>query len=566
MPRLVNLRVQTNNNYSPLNRLSGAPNLMMKNFFAVALVVLSTSVVAEGATHRYLVATTHPFHGQFAGGAKDGVDLTTRDVESFTSVNGFAAELSDEEVAALRQSSEVKYIEPELERHAFASVRNVTGQTVPYGINSVRAPETWVAAKGGAINVAILDTGIDYKHPDLAAAYAGGFNEITKTTDPMDDNGHGTHCAGIIGAADNALGVVGVAPSVRIWSVKVLGATGSGSDTNIIKAIDWVIAKKAEVGGNWIMSLSLGSTDSSTIEQAAFQRAADAGILTFAASGNESTATVPAAVDYPAAYSTVIAVGATDSSNLVADFSNQGPELGVVAPGVDVLSTLPVGTGSIGYVTASGTTYGTPGIDGSPKTSVTAKFVNCGLGQAGEFPSSVSGKIALIKRGNITFGEKVKNAKAAGAIAIVVYNKDSSAINWTLLSTDPADQTFAWPLAVGMSDVDGATLLAHPDATITVTYAPDDYGVLSGTSMATPHAAGVAALVWSVAPTASVTAVRQALLNTAKDLGTSGVDPVYGHGLVDAIDAAKLLAPSAFGSGATPVPAPVPSGRRILHH
>ncbi|MEO8035375.1 MAG: S8 family serine peptidase [Acidobacteriota bacterium] len=536
----------------------------MKNVFAIALVLGTSSVVAEGATRRYLVATTHPFHGHLAGGVRDGMDLTARDTDSFQSVNGFAAELSDEEVSALRKSPEVRFIEPELERHATA-IRNVAGQTTPYGIDSVRAPETWTAGRGAKINVAVLDTGIDYRHPDLAAAYAGGYNEVARTSDPLDDNGHGTHCAGTIAAADNSLGVVGVAPAVQLWSVKVLNAQGSGSDTNIIKAIDWVIAKKQEVGGNWVMSLSLGSADSSVIEAAAFQKAADAGILIFAASGNESTATLPAPIGFPAAYPGVIAVGAIDSKDHLASFSNQGPELGVVAPGVDVLSTLPVGRGSIGYLSAAGTTYGAPGLDGSPKGTVTGRFVYCSLGQSGDFPSAVNGNIALIKRGTNTFAEKVKNAKAAGATAVVIFNKDTSALNWTLISaTDLSDLTFAWPLSVGISGVDGAALLAHPDDTITVTYAADDYGVLSGTSMATPHAAGVAALVWSVAPSASVSAVRQALLNTAKDLGNSGVDDAYGHGLIDAIDAAKLLAPSAFGAGAAPVPTPPPSGRRIL--
>jgi len=145
-------------------------------------------------------------------------------------------------------------------------------------------------------------------------------------------------------------------------------------------------------------------------------------------------------------------------------------------------------------------------------------------------------------------------------------NLDTSAMNWTLIGTDPADKTFDWPLAVGVSLEDGTWLQQHPDASITVTFRADDYGMMSGTSMATPHVAGVAALAWSVAPSATAKQVRQALLATAHDLGTTGVDPVYGYGLADATDAAKALAPGAFGSGGTPVtPLPVP-GRRILRH
>lgn len=536
---------------------------MMRKFFAISLLLCSTSLIAEGTSRRYLVATRHPFAGRLAGISRDAADIAVPNAEAFTSVNGFVAELTDEELAEIRKSPEVKFVEPEIERHAL-DVRAPDRQTIPYGINLVRAPETWVAARGGAINVVVLDTGLDYRHPELAGAYAGGYNMVAKTDDPMDDNGHGTHCAGSIAAADNSAGVVGVAPEVRLWAIKVLDTKGSGSNSNIIKGVDWVIAKKQELGGNWVMSLSLGSADSSNIEKAAFQRAADAGVLTFAASGNESVAGVPAPVGFPAAYASVVAVGAIDSKNNIADFSNQGVELGLVAPGVGVLSTLPMGTGSIGYVRANGSAIGSPGLTGSPKASVTGRFVYCGLGQTSDFPSSVRGNIALIKRGTLTFGTKVKNAKAAGAVAVVIFNKDDSAINWTLLSDDPADKTFEWPLAVGITDVDGAKLQQTPDATITVTYAADDYGVLSGTSMATPHAAGVAALVWSVAPKATASTIRQALLDSAQDLGDKGADTVYGHGLIDAIDAAKLLAPNAFSPAATPVPNPLPSGRRVL--
>jgi len=225
-----------------------------------------------------------------------------------------------------------------------------------------------------------------------------------------------------------------------------------------------------------------------------------------------------------------------------------------------------MGTGSIAFVGDGSTTLAGAEISGSPKSSLTGSFVYCGLGKPAEFPSTVRGNIALIKRGELKFGEKVKNAKAAGAVGVVIMNHDTSAMNWTLIGDDPADKVYDWPLAVGVSLADGTWLQQHSGDSITVTFRADDYGMMSGTSMATPHVAGVAALAWSVAPSATAKQVRQALLATAHDLGTAGFDPVFGNGLADATDAAKMLAPGAFGSGATPVPAPAVGGRRILKH
>jgi serine protease len=539
----------------------------MKIAAAALFLFPATSLFAADSTGRYLVSTREPV--DFSAAAPATVDgsrahLGAR-IEAFRSVNGYAADLTAAQVAVLRRSAGVQFVEPVQERHSF-ELRNPNGQTTPYGISLVHAAGAWPVAHAGAVNVVVLDTGIDSTHPELAAQFAGGWNAITKTNGAMDDNGHGTHCAGTIAAADNAAGVVGVAPTVRLWAVKVLNATGSGTSENVIKGIDWVLAKKQELGGDWVMSLSLGSAESGELEKQAFQRAEDAGVLTVAASGNESVPGTPAPVGFPAGYPSVLAIGAIDSTKTIADFSNQGPELALVAPGVDILSTMRMGTGSIAFVGSGSSTLAGAEITGSPKSSVTGSFVYCGLGKPAEFPSSVRGNIALIKRGELTFHDKVKNAKAAGAVAVVIMNQDTSAMNWTLIGTDPADKVFDWPLAIGVSLADGTYLQQHADTPITVTFRADDYGTMSGTSMATPHVAGVAALAWSVAPSATARQVKAALLATAHDLGTAGVDPVYGYGLADATDAAKSLAPSAFGVGGTPVePTPV-GGRRILKH
>jgi subtilisin family serine protease len=553
---------------------------MKRTLYAVALLLTASSMFAAEGTRRYLVATRgsapvresfRQLDADFASGA--------RFPRVFPRVQAAAVDLTDAEAAQLRGDRNIIAVEPVIERHLLGSApvaqtelvsgRNPAGQTTPYGISLVDAQQVWPYKRGDSINVAVLDTGIDYNHPDLKDQYAGGHNEITDSDDPMDDHGHGTHVAGTISASDNNLGVVGVAPHVRLWSVKILDEQGSGTTENVVAGVDWVLARKAELGGNWIISASFGAKQQSTAERQAFQRAADAGVLTIAASGNDSVAGVPSPVSYPAAYPSVVAIGAVDAKSLVADFSNQGPELALVGPGVDVLSTLQVGKGSIAYVGAGSANYSGAALTGSANGSVTGKFVYCGFGQPGDFTSAVNGKIAVISRGQgITFHDKTQRAKSAGAIGVVIFNNDDSALSWTLIGDDPADQTYAWPTAIGITKDDGAALLATPDATITVTQGPDDYGFLSGTSMAAPHVSGAAALVWSVAPNASASDVRQALINTAHDLGDSGVDRVYGNGLVDAYAAAKALAPAVFANPATPAP-PAPTsggfnGRRIL--
>ncbi len=127
----------------------------------------------------------------------------------------------------------------------------------------------------------------------------------------------------------------------------------------------------------------------------------------------------------------------------------------------------------------------------------------------------------------------------------------------------PADLAYPWPVTVRLDNADGLAFRSDSNATVTAANLADDYATLSGTSMATPHAVGVAALVWSAAPTATASQIRQTIVSTAHDLGAPGQDPVYGFGLVDALAATKSIAPQIFGSGATPPKAP-PTGRPYL--
>ncbi len=574
----------------------------MKRTLALFVFTFLAVSASAGQTRRYVVGVSAGNDEvAVASRAVDAPLLGGRHFRVFRNLGGFAADLTDAEAATLRGERGVRFVEASMPVYAFnrstgsrvhkaaPAFRDPNIQTTPWGVANVDAPATWIASRGDAVNVAIIDTGIDYTHPDLKDEYAGGVNVLVNSTDPMDDNGHGTHVAGTIAAADNAVGVVGVAPHARLWSAKVLASDGSGSTADIASAIDWVIGKK-EAGGNWIINMSLGicsdPTDFSCAPSApqtlvdACQRAADAGILIFAAAGNDSAPGAPAPVAYPAAFPTVVAVGAVDATGTIADFSNQGPEMAVVAPGVDILSTFPVGQASNSYIEAGVAPLDAGAIQGSKMATVSGKPVFCGFGgAAAEFPAEVKGNIAVIERGNnISFNEKTKNALTAGAAGVVIYNcsmtaapdtcaNDADFTTWTLITTlsdgtqDPADLSFDWPVALGVSNETGLALRAM-SSTVTEANTPDDYTVMSGTSMASPHAAGVAALIWSAAPNAAARDVKQAMLSTAQDLGAAGQDPVYGFGLLDAMAAAKTMAPQLFGSG-NPPKAP-PTGRPYL--
>ncbi|HUP48804.1 MAG TPA: S8 family serine peptidase [Thermoanaerobaculia bacterium] len=549
----------------------------MRRAVAIAALLLFP-VLASAATERYVVALKGG--GPALRGAlllrdiDSSIGPRERAVASFRNLDAFAADLTESEVAALRLSPGVRYVEPVAERRilgfpgapATDASRNVDGQTIPAGVDTVRAREVWAVTRGEAANVVVIDTGVDYRHPDLASVWAGGFNAITQSADPMDDHSHGTHVSGTIAAADNDFGVVGVAPRVRLWGVKALRADGGGTSDRVIAGIDWVIGQKKALGGNWIINLSLGAARQVVAEREAIARAVNEGILVVAASGNESTSALPAPVSFPAAYPGVLAIGAVDGQLQHASFSNRGPELGAVAPGVDILSSVRTGTGSLSAVLSAEVNYVGAGLAGSPRGTVSGPFTFCGVGREQDFTAAVAGRIAVIRRGGeITFALKAKRAKAAGATAVVIVNHDSSPLNFTLLDpNDPTSSSFDWPVTIALSNADGDHLIASSTPAITVKNVNDDYESNTGTSMAAPHAAGVAALAWSVAPAATAAEVRNALIMQATDLGAPGFDTLYGHGLLNALESAKMLNPAAFGSPSTPPSDPEPSGRRIL--
>lgn len=223
-------------------------------------------------------------------------------------------------------------------------------QVLPWGIDRIDAELVWGLSTADPIKVAIIDTGIDLKHPDLKDNLKGGVSTVWYTSSYNDDNGHGTHVAGIVAAVDNTIGVVGVGPKIDLYSVKVLDRRGAGYLSDVIEGLDWAIQK-----GMQVVNMSLGTTADVQSFREAVERVNKAGIVQVAAAGNSGQA-----VTYPAAYPAVIAVSATDSADSVASWSSRGPEVDLAAPGVNIYSTYKGQT----YKSLSGTSMAAPHVTG----------------------------------------------------------------------------------------------------------------------------------------------------------------------------------------------------------
>ncbi len=419
-------------------------------------------------------------------------------------------------VKAYKASSFIQYAHRDRIVHAL-------GQTVPYGVISVRSPETWTASRGGGAIVAVLDTGFDFGHPDLPEPI---LSQSFVTDQPVQDgNSHGTHCSGTVLAVDDAGGVVGVAPSASLMIGKVLGDGGSGSTAGVMAGTEW-----AALNGADVISMSLGSTGSDQAEADLYAAVVASGVLIVAAAGNNNSGDP----FFPASYPGVMSVAAVDSQNNRAGFSNFGPNISVAAPGVGVLSTVPTGIASW-----ADTNHESATLAGSARGTASGVAIACGLGgDPADFPPEVSGNIAVIRRGGgITFATKAGNAVAAGAVGVIIANNAVGLFNGTLNgnSTVPV---------IGISQADGDDLLGRGAIPVTIaTSGGHGYASFSGTSMACPHVAGVAALLIAEVgrDRATPALLREAMEATATDLGDPGRDDLYGHGLVNAQAAAAYL-------------------------
>jgi len=249
-----------------------------------------------------------------------------------------------ENLVTLAADPRVKLIEPNL-----TIIDSATGQVLPWGVDRIDADLVHPTNKGTGIKVAVLDTGIDLDHPDLNVAGNVTFVEGTTTGD--DDNGHGTLVAGIMGARDNDIGVIGVAPEATLYAVKVLDSDGSGIMSVLLSGIEWSVNNNMQVmniGGGSVMNWP-------TTVRNALTKAYVAGIAIFGGAGNGGTPDGQGEnIWAPGRYDSVIAVGATDENNVRLSTSSTGSQLELMAPGNNIYSTaMGGGYGYIGQTSAS---------------------------------------------------------------------------------------------------------------------------------------------------------------------------------------------------------------------
>jgi type VII secretion-associated serine protease mycosin len=215
----------------------------------------------------------------------------------------------------------------------------------------VQAPAAWATSTGAGVTVAVIDSGVDAGHPDLAGQVLPGIDLVAGTTGTSTDpNGHGTHVAGTVAAlTGNNVGVSGFAPHARILPVRVLGASGSGSSSAVATGVTWAADQGAQV-----INMSLGSTAQVSALTNAIAYARAKGVVVIASAGNSREKGSP--TNYPGADPGVVAVAATDSSDTYASYSNQGSYVDLAAPGSGIISTYPGGR----YVSMSGTSMAAP--------------------------------------------------------------------------------------------------------------------------------------------------------------------------------------------------------------
>lgn len=513
---------------------------MKRSFRLTAVAAIMTLTLAglagaapQDSTRSYLVTFKDGFSPKGLGVNGVRIDQTWDDL------GAAVVTTNDAGLKALKTNPSVAWVEPNRQVRALSLPYSDT-DSYTWGLDAVNAPEAWVAgATGAGIKVCILDTGIDYGHPEFfkngVSIIKGSRNFVLDGhKDATDGAGHGTHVAGTI-AAQLSNPAKGVAPGVELYVGRVLGDDGYGTTQGVINGVNWCADS---VKAN-IISLSLGSDEGSKTEEKAFDRAWTKGALSIAASGNDDFGPV----GYPAAYSSVVAVGAVDQNLELASFSNMGPQQELVAPGVATYSSVPRGFGRVTTLTVGGVEYPSNAVEFSPGGEVTGPLVECGFAAA---PTSCvdapdSGPwIALIDRGEVSFGLKISNVMVQRASAAIIVNRENAEEGPDDVGNFTLGAPRSWIPTLSVSYNSGAAIRTTGLDEATVKIDLQDYDYLQGTSMATPHASAVAALAWSVNPGLTNADVRAILQQSALDLGTPGRDNTFGYGLVQADSAVDL--------------------------
>jgi subtilisin len=311
-----------------------------KAVFSALLLLALSALPAQSSEKTFIVAFHQKPGPSEAALLHDAGGIIKR---TYMLIPAMAVTLPEQAAASLANNRRVAYIEP---NGIFKASDEYTDS---WGVSHIGTAVVHSSGNRGAgVKIAVIDSGIDSNHPDLDDNYMGGYDFVFNDTDPNDETSisHGTHVSGIIAAEENGVGVIGVAPEADIYAVRVLDGAGFGTLEWIIAGIDWAVDN-----GMDIANLSLEGPDFQSLHDAC-DAAYAAGVLLVAAGGN----TNGGVVRYPAAYSSVIAVTATDAGDQRAYFSPLGPALELAAPGTSILST--VRGGAYGFL--SGTSQAAP--------------------------------------------------------------------------------------------------------------------------------------------------------------------------------------------------------------
>lgn len=505
-----------------MSRLIRASMVALVVLIAAAPVAMAQAVEPEN-DGRYMIKFK-----QFQGAAQAVAAAGGRVVHEMAPQGAIAAYLPEQALRGLQNNPNVELIEVDPRRY-------LMGQTSPYGIAMVQANDpVFGSTNSSGCTVCIIDSGYYRGHEDLQDSAVTGTNDSGTGNWYEDSCGHGSHVAGTVAALNNSVGVLGVSSngSLNIHIEKVFNGSNCAwaYSSDLITALNR--CRNAASGQKLVVSMSLGGSFSSTTENNAFQNAYNAGVLSVAAAGNDGSTRK----SYPASYASVISVAAVDSAGVVASFSQKNDAVELAAPGVGVLSTTPFKTSTL---TAGGSPYLGSNIDGSARTSASGTLVNGGLCDSA---GSWSGQVVLCERGVISFADKVLNVKNGGGVGAAIYNNVDGGFAGTLngTSTIPAISMARADGLAALGAVGGSSTLDNTAGVAGQSY--NGYEYYDGTSMATPHVSGVAALVWSHYLTRSNADIRAALQQTAEDKGSAGKDNSYGYGIVKAKAAYDYLA------------------------
>lgn len=324
--------------------------LLLSMSLLIVLFINPETSKADNEKNTYIVGFNNGVNEKFIN--KYGGTIKKR----YKYMSAISVKLNDESAKKIAENPNISYVEKDDKVH-------IMGQEVSWGFLHVNAFDNDIdlnSRYGSGVKIGLIDTGIDYYHEDLNVV--GGESFIDGTTSYMDDNGHGSHVAGIISSLDNEVGVLGVASEADLYAIKVLDENGDGNHSDLIEGIEWAISNDMD-----IINMSLGSDTNSKALKEIIDRAYSEGILIIASAGNAGY-NKKGSITYPAKYSSVISVGAINEDNNIAEFSSVGRELELVAPGVGIISTVPGG-----YSFSNGTSMSAPYVTGAAALLMSSK-------------------------------------------------------------------------------------------------------------------------------------------------------------------------------------------------